>query len=148
MTLPLSDIRGDDLRPRRVLIVEDEPLIAFDLISAIEADGHHVIGQCRTAHDAVHMTGNLNPDIVIMDIGLDGPDCGLDAAREIRRRFDIGCVFVSATLDRVDPETWGDIEPVALIRKPYRDQVLTKAISIRATVEANDASRHPHGNAA
>lgn len=112
----------------RVLVVEDEPLIAFDLISEIESDGHTVIGQCRSAQEAVSLAEQLRPDVIIMDIGLMGDATGLDAAREIRKQFGIGCVFISATLDRVDDKDWNEIEPIALINKPYRDNALSDAI--------------------
>lgn len=113
---------------KRVLIVEDEPIIAYDLISEIKADGHDVVGQCSTAQKAVSLAQTLKPDLIIMDIGLLGTQTGLEAAREIKTRLGIGSIFVSATLDRVDPNVWNDIEPVALIRKPYGDEALLKAI--------------------
>lgn len=115
--------------PKRIIIVEDEPLIAYDLISAIESDNHMVVGQASSANEAVKLAGTLKPDLVIMDIGLLGKQTGLDAAREIRQRHGIGCIFVSATLDRIAADDWSDIEPVALIRKPYRDKTLSDAIS-------------------
>ncbi|MGB3456149.1 MAG: response regulator [Litorimonas sp.] len=114
---------------KRVIIVEDEPLIAFDLASEIESDDHEVVGQCNKAADAVTLAGELRPDVVIMDIGLLGDQTGIEAAREIRERYGIGSIFVSATLDRVEEGTWDDIRPVALIRKPYRDDTLSQAIS-------------------
>lgn len=129
MSFSDTDKPDSNSNRKRVLIVEDEPLIAFDLISEIESDNHHVIGQCRTATEAVLLAEALRPDLIVMDIGLTGRQTGIDAAREIRQRFGIGSVFVSATLDRVDPETWNDIEPIALIRKPYRDRALSRAIS-------------------
>ena len=113
---------------KRVLIVEDEPLIAYDLKSEIEADGHEVVGQCSTAKDAVALSETLQPDLIVMDIGLLGDESGIEAAREVRDRFGIGCIFVSATLDRVDSTVWSDIQPIALIRKPYRDSALRDAI--------------------
>ena len=134
MTHDSTAYPAPDTAPRRrVLVVEDEPLIAFDLISEIEAGDHEVIGHCRTADEAVALAGQERPDIVVMDIGLLGGGTGLEAARRIREEFGIGCVFVSATLDRVDPAQWGKIEPVALITKPYRDNALARAIrSVRA----------------
>ena len=114
---------------RRVMVVEDEPLIAFDLMAEIEAEGHEVIGHCRSASDAVDMAGRKRPDVVIMDIGLLGDSSGLEAARQIQDEYKIGCVFVSATLDHVDPSQWGNIKPLALIPKPYRDNALTQAIA-------------------
>ena len=112
----------------RVLVVEDEPLIAFDLVNEIEADAHEVVGQSRSAEEAIALAGALKPDLIIMDIGLLGEQSGLDAARTIREKYGIGCVFISATLDRVDPASWADVEPVALVTKPYQDDAIRRAI--------------------
>ncbi|MGB6231814.1 MAG: response regulator [Litorimonas sp.] len=114
---------------KTVLIVEDEPLIAYDLVSEIESEDHVVVGQCNTAVEAISLCDQLRPDVVVMDIGLLGDRTGLDAARTIRESFDIGSIFVSATLDRVRPDDWDGIRPIDRIRKPYRDQALAKAIS-------------------
>lgn len=120
----------------RVLVVEDEPLIAFDLISEIEAERHEVVGQCRSANEAVRLAETLKPDVVVMDIGLIGDQSGLDAARKIQKDFGISSVFISATLDRVDPSEWKEIEPVALISKPYSDIALSEAIKKAAMSRA------------
>ena len=74
------------------------------------------------------MARRLKPDIIVMDIGLIGDGNGLEAAQEIRETLGIGCVFISATLDRVEADKWKAIKPVALIPKPYRDDLLSKAI--------------------
>lgn len=129
MSVILKQSDGGPKRHKRVLIVEDEPLIAFDLKTEIESDGHEVVAQCSTADEAITKAETLRPDVIVMDIGLLGNQTGVDAAKEIRNRYGVGCVFVSATLDRVDPKTWDDIQPVALIRKPYRDRALSEAIS-------------------
>lgn len=130
VALRSQDISSVSLQEtKRILIVEDEPLIAYDLISAIESENHTVVGQTNSADEAVDLAGQLEPDVVIMDIGLLGKQSGLEAARQIRQRHGIGCIFVSATLDRIDPDDWSGIEPVALIRKPYRDRTLSAAIS-------------------
>lgn len=134
-----------NLQSKRVLIVEDEPLIAYDLRTEIEENNHDVVGLCNSASSAVAMAENLRPDVIVMDINLLGHQSGLEAGREIRERFDIGCIYVSATLDRVDPEIWNDIRPIALIRKPYRDEALAKAI---ANDGANWENMEPSGQTA
>lgn len=127
MTRHSQDARAT--QPRRVLVVEDEPLIALDLINEIEAGDHEVVGHCRTADEAIALAEQARPDIMVMDIGLMGKGTGLDAARRIREELGIGSIFVSATLDRVSETSWEGIEPVALIAKPYRDKTLARAIS-------------------
>lgn len=126
--MPRKEQRPHSEAKKRVLIVEDEPLIAYDLMSEIEADDHLVVGQCSTAREALALAETLKPDVIVMDIGLLGERSGIEAAREIRQRFGIGSIFISATLDRVDPTVWEEINPIALIRKPYRDKALSDAI--------------------
>ena len=119
---------SEDKPPCRVLVVEDEPLIAYDLIAEIESGSHTVVGHVRSADEAVAFVGRERPDLIVMDIGLKGDASGLDAARRIRETYGIGCIFVSATLDRVDPAQWEAIKPLALLTKPYRDAALARAI--------------------
>lgn len=127
----MSDKHATDSKasqPCRVLVVEDEPLIAYDIIGEIESGPNVVVGHVRTADEAFEMAGRERPDLIVMDIGLKGDTSGLDAARRIRETYGIGCIFVSATLDRVDPALWDDIKPLALLTKPYRDAALARAI--------------------
>src|SRR5688572_20530893 len=67
---------------RRVLIVEDETLVGLGLKSLLERLGHEVVGQASTAAEAIALFRDKNPDIVLMDIRLDGTD-GIELAREL-----------------------------------------------------------------
>src|SRR5829696_4519031 len=67
---------------RRVLIVEDETLVGLGLKSLLERLGHEVVGQASTSAEAIALFRDKSPDIVLMDIRLDGTD-GIELAREL-----------------------------------------------------------------
>ena len=82
-----------------ILVVEDERIIALDLRSKLVRLGYRVLGMAHTGGDAVRMAGELTPDIVLMDIILDGDMDGIEAARQIRLDRPVPVVFVSACND-------------------------------------------------
>ena len=81
---------------RRILIVEDEPLIAWALADMVRELGHEVLGPVATERAAVEETARLSPDVVLMDFRLAGGGSGLAAARRIRERKDLPIVFCTA----------------------------------------------------
>ena len=85
-------------KPCKVLVVEDEGLIAHDISTRLEAMGHQVVGIAGTAEEALEMVADA--DIVLMDIRIDGPADGVDAAARIRDRFHLPVVFLTAHSDR------------------------------------------------
>lgn len=87
--------------PRRVVIVEDEALVALTLEAMIQDVGHIVVGIASNVAAAVSLAVERAPDVVVMDIGL-GPkgDEGLVAAAAIRRRTSAALVFVTAYADQ------------------------------------------------
>src|SRR5690349_7826279 len=83
----------------RILIVEDEFFIALDAESQVAALGHAVVGVAASADEAIRIAGEQRPDVVLMDIRLAGPRDGMEAAREIRSRYNIDSIFVTANTD-------------------------------------------------
>jgi CheY-like chemotaxis protein len=83
----------------RILIVEDEFLIALDLEDLLTGFGHQVCGIATTADEAERMARDLKPDLVLTDISLARGSSGIDAARSIRARYDIPSIFLSAHVD-------------------------------------------------
>src|SRR3984893_1995188 len=84
---------------RRILIVEDEMFVAMDIELVVKKAGHQAVGFAGTAEQAVALAGELDPDLVLMDIRLRGHPDGIDAATEIRQRFDIPSLIISAYTD-------------------------------------------------
>src|SRR5678815_1499759 len=75
----------------RVLVVEDEGLIAHDIATRLEALGHQVVGTVATAEEAIAQAGAA--DLVLMDIRIDGKGDGIAAAQEVRARHRVPVVF-------------------------------------------------------
>ncbi len=113
--------------PSRILVVEDEFLIAMSVEGDLRDGGFVVVGIARSAEDAVAIAKAERPDIVLMDIRLVGKRDGVDAAREIYQTTGIRCVFATA---HGDPETVARAEPAAplgWLHKPFgRDSLLAK----------------------
>lgn len=118
------------LAPLRVLIVEDEFFIALDLQAILEADGHQVLGVATSAQEAVQVTQNLMPDVVLMDVRLARGSDGVDAAREIRARFDIGSIFVTANADAGTKLRAASADPIGFLEKPVTPLSLRQALAL------------------
>jgi CheY-like chemotaxis protein len=116
-------------RSWRVLVVEDEFFISLHMKELLETLGHEVIAIAVSADEAVNIAATELPDVVLMDIRLVGPRDGIDAAEEIRRRFGIGSIFVTAN---TDPETRKKalaIKPIAFLEKPLTEHRLRPVLS-------------------
>ena len=74
----------------RILIVEDERIVATDLSKRLKAMGYEPVGRAASGEQAIALAGELKPDLVLMDIRLEGELDGIAAAREIRQRFALG----------------------------------------------------------
>jgi two-component system, response regulator PdtaR len=112
----------------KVLIVEDEALIAMHLELLVEDFGHQVCAVAAStteaiAHAAVHL-----PDVALMDIRLAGGSSGIDAAREIHARHSIRCIFLSANLDAATRNAVRAYEPVDFVGKPILPSRLQQAL--------------------
>ena len=83
---------GESLK--RIMVVEDEPVVALDLEGTLERLGYSVVAQTDTGEDAVLLAGSVRPDLVLMDIHLHTKTDGIEAAEIIYSRFQIPVIFV------------------------------------------------------
>lgn len=110
----------------RVLIVEDEFLLADEIEYALRQLGHDVVGIAATSQQALALAEKTRPDLAFVDIQLrDGPT-GVAVARRIADMIGTRCVFVSSSLERI-PEDYAGA--VGHIGKPYSEGGLTSAIA-------------------
>jgi len=119
-----------DNQSPRILIVEDEMIVAMDLAYSLENDGYHIIGLVKDGQDAVAIAVHTQPDIIIMDIDLPGKMDGIAAARLIQKKILTKIIFASGHCD-VDPRIQKIIEEEIhpFIRKPYYREALRKILS-------------------
>jgi DNA-binding NarL/FixJ family response regulator len=135
MTTLTPDARGNDRGshappPTRVLIVEDEALIAAALRDRLTRLGMEVIAAVDTAQRAFDEAVRCVPDVVLMDVRLKGAGDGIDAAVQIRNAVDVPIVFVTAHADRVTLERAKATMPYGFVRKPYQQADLQVAIEM------------------
>lgn len=110
----------------RVLIIEDEPIIAADLESLVRDLGHEVTGNATTRSEAVALARKDRPGLVLCDIQLADNSSGIDAANDILRDFDVPVIFITAYPERL--LTGERPEPTYLISKPFREDTVKAAI--------------------
>lgn len=112
------------VQPLRVLIVEDEFFISLDTRVLLQSMGHTVVGIAVSADQAIRLAGQEMPDVVLMDIRLAGPRDGIEAAEEIRNRFGIDSIFVTANSDPHTRHRAQAIKPLGFLEKPLTEQRL------------------------
>ena len=111
-----------------ILIVEDERIIALDLRSKIVKLGYTVLGLAHSGGEAVRLAEELQPDLVLMDIVLDGKLDGIEAARRIRSDRRIPVVFVSACNDPATKERAGLLGCSLFVAKPVDSHDLAERL--------------------
>lgn len=111
----------------RILIIEDEAVIAMDLSDLVTAQGHTVCAVETTASGAVEAANRELPDLVLADIQLADGSSGIDAVKEILSSFEVPVIFITAFPDRL--LTGERPEPTFLITKPYSPDMVRAAVS-------------------
>ncbi|MBN1939914.1 MAG: response regulator [Candidatus Aminicenantes bacterium] len=119
---------GSEAGSRRVLIVEDEFLLARDISYMLRDLGCHVVGIAATAEDAIDQAGAALPHLVLMDIRLKGQRDGIEAAGEIRRRYGLPLVFVTAQSDEAILEKARSTRPIGILFKPFSENDLERML--------------------
>ncbi|MFP4378252.1 MAG: EAL domain-containing protein [Spirochaetales bacterium] len=114
----------------RILIVEDEKIIALDLKRRLERYGYVVVGLASEGQEAVELAGAELPDLILMDIMLSNGSDGVTAATEIRSRFRIPVVFLTAYADETTIQRAKAAEPVGYVLKPFKEKELHTTIDI------------------
>jgi len=114
----------------RILIVEDNRLVARDVQQQLTKFGYAVIGMSARGEDAVALAEQQRPDLVLMDIRLEGDMDGLDAAQLIRDRFQIPIIYLTAYADEQTVRRATLTEPFGYLVKPFEDSQLRTAVEI------------------
>jgi DNA-binding LytR/AlgR family response regulator len=115
---------------RRILIVEDELIIAEDLRDTLESMRYEVIGVAYNMQRAINLIEKNHPDIVLLDIMLNGVDMGITIAEEINKKYKIPFIFVSAFSDRNTLERAKTTNPSAYLVKPFQEKSIFAAVEL------------------
>lgn len=112
----------------RVMIIEDEAIIAMDIAAIVREMGHAVIGIASTRTEANALAARERPDLILADIQLADKSSGIDAVNDILRMFDaVPVIFITAFPERM--LTGERPEPAFLISKPYSVDQVRSAVS-------------------
>ena len=112
----------------RIMVIEDEAIIAMDISSIVESMGHEVTGIARTRDQAVKLAKQTPPDMILADIQLADKSSGIDAVNDILGQMDeVPVVFITAFPERL--LTGERPEPAFLITKPYSEDQVQSAVS-------------------
>jgi len=114
----------------RIYLVEDEPIIASGIVRKLEQLGYLVSGRSSTGEAAIRGIDANPPDLVLMDIKLEGRMDGIEAAGEIRKRHDLPIVFLTAFTDEATLKRATESEPFGYIVKPFTDRELSGALEV------------------
>ncbi|MBR0551153.1 response regulator [Stakelama marina] len=111
----------------RVLVIEDEPIIAMDIETIVRDLGHDVTGVAVTRDEAVALAMEDRPGLVLADIQLADDSSGIDAVKDILAEFNVPVIFITAFPERL--LTGERPEPTFLITKPFQRSTVKAAIS-------------------
>ena len=113
-----------------ILIVEDESIVARDIQECLLSFGYKVTGVVSSGEEAIKAVTAERPDLVLMDIVLNGNVDGIDAAHEIRTRFGVPVVYLTAYADDKTLERAKVTEPFGYIVKPFDERELHSTVEI------------------
>ncbi|NUY79620.1 sigma 54-interacting transcriptional regulator [Flavobacterium sp. MAH-1] len=121
---------------QRILIVEDQFVEAHDLKIILQKSGHDVVGTARSVSQAWEMVLNEKPDLVCLDVFLQGPETGIELAEKLREKG-IGFVYISANSNAKILDAAKKTQPYGFIVKPFRE------VDVKTTLEIA-SYRHNH----
>ena len=113
-----------------VLVVEDESIVAKDIQNSLKKLGYTVPSVENTGEDAIDAAGQYKPDLILMDIMLKGEISGIEAAEQIRTRYRIPVIFLTAYADESTLSKAKVTEPYGYIIKPFKEIDLHTSIEM------------------
>ena len=126
----------------KVLVVEDERIVAKDIQNTLRNLGYEVPAIASTGEDAIKMSGELQPDIILMDIVLKGEIDGIDAASQIKAKFKIPIIYITAYEDEETLDRAKITEPLAYILKPFEERDLHTTLEMALYKHSMEARLH------
>jgi two-component system, response regulator PdtaR len=122
----------------KILIVEDNALVALDLEQQVTDAGHTVVGIADTASKAIGLAAEHGADLALMDVSLADGSCGIYAALALKERFGIPSIFVTATLPkRAEVRRAG----IGHLSKPYSEEEIVTTIHAVEAMLRGEPSR-------
>lgn len=125
---------------KKILIVEDELIIAVDIKDILQSNGYEVVGIAKSYDEALPKLANTIPDIILLDIKIKGSKDGIELANHINLNYSTPFVFITSHADPKTLEKAKKARPYGYLLKPFEDKDVLIAIDIALSNFAND---HP-----
>lgn len=127
------------------MIVEDQHVTSSTLATALQKHGYEVVGICTTAEQAITTAKIETPDLVLMDISIDGDRDGVSAAFSIRSEIETAIVFLTSHADRSTVARATKIMPNGFVLKPFgSDDVIVAIEAALSNMQPKHAKIDPH----
>lgn len=130
--------------PPRILVVEDERIVALDLAATLKELGYCVVGLSSRGDEAIRRAAELDPQLILMDVRLGGPVDGIQAAEIIRRTHDIPVIYLTAHSDNETLRRAAHTNASGYLVKPFKSSELRCTIEIALHKHAADAHVKQH----
>lgn len=127
----------------KVLIVEDEPMIAQDIAAILREVGYDIVGIAHSSHRALEFLAARDPDIALLDIAIEGDKSGIDLAHIINNKYKIPFVFLTSFADMDTLTQVKETIPYGYIVKPFKDKDLAPAIEVALLRKASEEKAIP-----
>lgn len=114
--------------PHRIMIVEDEAILALDLSDLLEDAGYEIAGIARDMQAALQLAERKPVDLATMDIRLAGGTNGVDTALKLWQEHEVRCLFISASLDEETRHQVQPAQPIGFVEKPIREQEIIASL--------------------
>lgn len=118
------------MAPARILIVEDDRVVARDIAQQMSCAGHTVVAITARGEDALALAAETAPDLILMDMRLEGELDGIDTARLLRENFNLPVVFLTAYADEETVRRATVTEPSGYVLKPFDDMQLRTVVEM------------------
>jgi PAS domain S-box-containing protein len=125
----------------RILVVEDERIVARDLENTLRRLGYDVVGSASSSDDALRLASERDPDLVLMDIRIKGELDGIEVTKVLRERFDTAVVYITAYADRDTLSRVCETEPQGYLIKPFRQTDLQSVVEISLSKQGSERRR-------
>lgn len=118
------------MKTTKILIVEDEAIIAMELEDRLISMGYEVMGVAMDSKSAIQKVNQRPPNIILMDIHIKGPLDGIDTAAKIRQQFSIPIIYLTAHADQATMQRAVLTNPFGYLLKPIRIKDLKTTIEM------------------
>lgn len=122
----------------KILIVEDEELIAEDIFNKLTKEGYEVIASVNSCEKAIEAAKNNMPDLAFLDVEIEGNKDGIETAKELQKLGEFPVIFLTQFADKETIKRAAEVGPANYLNKPFTEQQLHVSINIALINAANE----------